>query len=95
VRRKDDDTFVSATVLEDIGDPEQLLVYQMSKPDRSNYEKLILDLRVERKAQLLKPVGSWVRGAGDRTTSATQDKEEKSKPSPLKTTGVKARPCQP
>jgi hypothetical protein len=63
-RNKDEDTFVSATVLEDIGDPGQLLVYQMSKPDRRNYEKLVFDLRVERTAQLLKPAGSWVRGAG-------------------------------
>jgi len=78
-RSKDEDTFVSANVLEDIGDPEQLLVYRMSKPDRSNYEKLVLDLRVERTAQLLKPTGSWVRGAGGQTASATQEQRRKIK----------------
>lgn len=72
----DEDTFISATVMEDIQDPEQLLVYevwretlesflanQMSKPYRSKYEKLILDLKVERTPQLLKAVGSWHRQA--------------------------------
>jgi quinol monooxygenase YgiN len=77
-RIKDESTFVKATLHEDLEDPEQLLVYevwresresfmvnQISKPYRINYEKVLLDLRVERTAQWLKPAGSWnSRGCG-------------------------------
>jgi len=79
---KDERTFVSATVLEDIEDSEQLLVCevwretresflanQMSKPYRSNYEKMLVELRVERTPQLLKPVGSWNRHTVARTSN--------------------------
>ncbi len=75
-RNKDEDTFVSATVLEDIGDPGQLLVYQMSKPDRRNYEKLVFDLRVERTAQLLEPPARGTVALGDQTTSAQEQRRK-------------------
>ncbi len=69
IRHKD--KFVNATLHEDIEDPEQLLVYevwqetresflaQMSKSYRSTFEQAILDLKVERTAQWLKPIGIW------------------------------------
>ena len=69
---RDEDNFVSATLHEDLEDPEQLLVYeawretresfvanQLSKAYRAKYEKLILELRVQRTPQWLKCVGSW------------------------------------
>jgi len=40
---------------------ESFLANQMTKPYLSSYEKLILDLKVERTPQLLKAVGSWTR----------------------------------
>ena len=67
-----EETFVNATVHEDMEDPAQLLVYevwqetresfmtkQMSKPYRSTFEQAIIDLKVERTAQWLKPIAMW------------------------------------
>jgi quinol monooxygenase YgiN len=67
-----EDTFLIATLHEDIEDPEQLLVYevwqetresfltnQMSKSYRSTFEQAIVDLKVERTAQWLKPIAVW------------------------------------
>lgn len=69
---RDEDTFLNATLHEDIEDPEQLLVYevwqetresflmnQMSKSYRSTFEQTIVDLKVERTAQWLKPIAIW------------------------------------
>src|ERR1700678_720135 len=62
-------TFVNASLQEDVDHPEQLLVYevwqgsreaflqhQMSKPYRIGFERAILELKVERKPQWLKPL---------------------------------------
>ena len=62
-------TFVNASLQEDVDHPEQLLVYevwqgsresflqnQMSRPYRIGFERAILDLKVERSPQWLKPV---------------------------------------
>lgn len=64
--------FVNASLQEDVDHPEQLLVYetwhgtresflqnQMSKPYRIGFERAILDLKVERTPQWLKPVARW------------------------------------
>jgi quinol monooxygenase YgiN len=69
-----EDTFVSASLQEDIADPEQLLVYeiwretpesfmknQITKPYRRGFEKAVSDLKVERTPQWLKPVAEWKR----------------------------------
>ncbi len=69
---KDENTFLSASLYDDLEDVQQLVVYevwqetresflanQLSKPYRAKYEKLISELRVERTAQWLKPAGSW------------------------------------
>lgn len=69
---RDENTFLNATLHEDIEDPEQLLVYevwketresfltnQMSKSYRNSFEQIIVDLNVERTAQWLKPIAVW------------------------------------
>ena len=67
-----EDTFLNATLHEDIEDPEQLLVYevweetresflanQMTKSYRSTFEQAIVDLKVERTGQWLRPIATW------------------------------------
>jgi quinol monooxygenase YgiN len=67
-----EDTFLNATLHEDIDDPEQLLVYevwqetresflanQMTKSYRSTFEQAIVDLKVDRKGQWLRPIAAW------------------------------------
>ena len=69
---RNEDTFLNATLHEDLEDPEQLLVYevwretresflanQMSNSYRSSFEQAIVDLKVERMGQWLKPVAMW------------------------------------
>ncbi len=65
-------TFLSATLQEDLDHPEQLLVYevwqetresflnkQMTKRYRIGFEQAILDMKVERAPQWLKPLARW------------------------------------
>ena len=65
-------TFVNASLQEDIEHPEQLLVYelwqetresflknQMTKSYRSAFERAILNLKVVRTPQWLKPLAAW------------------------------------
>jgi quinol monooxygenase YgiN len=65
-------TFVNASLQEDIEHPEQLLVYelwqetresfmknQMTKSYRSSFERAILNLKVVRTPQWLKPLAAW------------------------------------
>jgi quinol monooxygenase YgiN len=67
-------TFVNASLQEDIEHPEQLLVYelwqetresflknQMTKSYRSAFERAILNLKVVRTPQWLKPLATWKR----------------------------------
>jgi quinol monooxygenase YgiN len=69
-----EDTFLNASLQEDIAEPEQLLVYeiwqetpesfmknQVTKPYRRGFEQSIIDLKVERTVQWLKPVAEWKR----------------------------------
>jgi quinol monooxygenase YgiN len=69
-----EDTFLSASLQEDVADAEQLLVYetwletpesfmknQAAKPYRRGFERAIIDLKVERTAQWLKPLAEWKR----------------------------------
>jgi quinol monooxygenase YgiN len=69
-----EDTFVSASLQEDIADPEQLLAYeiwretpesfmknQLTKSYRVGFEKAVIDLKVERTPQWLKPLAEWKR----------------------------------
>ncbi len=70
IRREE--TFVTATLHDDLEDDRHLLVYevwretresflasQLSKPYRANYEKQLLELNVERTGNWLKPAASW------------------------------------
>ncbi len=72
-----EDTFVNATLHEDIEDPEKLLVYevwqesresfmlnQFPKPYRAAFERAILDLKVERTGQWLKPIFAFLPARG-------------------------------
>ncbi len=67
-----EDAFVSATLHEDIEDPERLVVYEVwretresflanhiPKSYRSSFEQMVLDLKVERTAQWLAPIAKW------------------------------------
>jgi quinol monooxygenase YgiN len=71
---KDEPTFLTATLHDDLDDPGLLVVYetwqetresflanQMSKPYRSEYEKSIVNLHVERTGHWLTPIASWSR----------------------------------
>jgi quinol monooxygenase YgiN len=71
---RNEETFVNASLQEDIADAEQLLVYetwretpesfmknQITRAYRRGFEQAIIDLKVERTAQWLKPVAEWKR----------------------------------
>jgi quinol monooxygenase YgiN len=69
---KTEDTFVNATILRDVSDPEQLLVYevwretpesfvqnQLPRSYRAVFEQAIVDLKVERTPQWLTAISTY------------------------------------
>jgi len=68
-------TFVEASLVQDMRDPESLLIYevwnespesfmkiQMSRPYRAEYEKMIVDLRIERIPAWYSTIADWKKG---------------------------------
>jgi quinol monooxygenase YgiN len=68
-------TFVEASLVQDMRDPESILIYevwnespesfmkiQMSRPYRAEYEKMIVDLRIERIPAWYSTIADWKKG---------------------------------
>jgi quinol monooxygenase YgiN len=69
-----EDTFVEASIVQDISDPESVLNYevwnespesfmkeQLSKPYRADFEKMIADLRIERIPAWYSTIANWTK----------------------------------
>jgi quinol monooxygenase YgiN len=69
-----EETFVEASLVQDMRDPESILIYevwnespesfmkiQMSKAYRAEYEKMIVDLKIERIPAWYSTIGEWKR----------------------------------
>jgi quinol monooxygenase YgiN len=67
-----EETFVEASLVQDMRDPESIVIYevwnespesfmkiQMSKAYRANYEKMIVDLRIERIPAWYSTIADW------------------------------------
>ena len=67
-----EDTFVEASLVQDMGDPESILNYevwdespesfmkeQLSKPYRADFEKMIADLEIERTPAWYSTIANW------------------------------------
>src|SRR5580658_11360534 len=70
-----EETFVEASLVQDMRDPESILIYevwnespesfmkiQMSRPYRAEYEKMIVDLRIERIPAWYSTIADWKKG---------------------------------
>ena len=68
-------TFVEASLVQDMRDPKSILIYevwnestesfmkiQMSRPYRAEYEKMIVDLRIERIPAWYSTIADWKKG---------------------------------
>ncbi len=69
-----ENTIVEASLVQDMHDPESILNYevwnespeffmeeQLSKPYRADYEKMIVDLSIERIPAWYSPIASWTK----------------------------------
>ena len=69
-----EDTFVEASLVQDMRDPESILNYevwnespesfmkeQMSKPYRADFEKMIVDLKIERTPAWYSAIADWTK----------------------------------
>ena len=69
-----EDAFVEASLVQDMRDPENILNYevwnespesfmkeQMSKPYRAAFEKMIVDLRIDRTPAWYSTIGDWTK----------------------------------
>jgi quinol monooxygenase YgiN len=69
-----EDTFLQASLVQDIRDPESILNFevwdetpesfmkeQLSKPYRADFEKMIADLKIERAPAWYSTIGNWTR----------------------------------
>jgi len=67
-----EDTFLEASLVQDMGDPESILNYevwdespesfmkeQLSKPYRADFEKMIADLKIERTPAWYSTIANW------------------------------------
>ena len=67
-----EDAFVEASLVQDMGDPESILNYevwnespesfmkeQLSKPYRADFEKMIADLKIERTPAWYSTIANW------------------------------------
>jgi quinol monooxygenase YgiN len=66
------DTFIEASLVQDMRDPENILIYevwnespesfmniQMSRPYRAKYEKMIVDLQIDRIPAWYSTIADW------------------------------------
>jgi quinol monooxygenase YgiN len=69
-----EDTFVEASLVQDMRDPESILNYevwnespesfmkeQLSKPYRADFEKMIVDLKIERTPAWYSTISNWIK----------------------------------
>jgi quinol monooxygenase YgiN len=69
-----EDTFLEASLVQDMRDPESILSYevwdespesfmkeQLSKPYRADFEKMIADLRIERTPAWYSTIANWTK----------------------------------
>ena len=69
-----EETFVEASLVQDMRDPENILIYevwnespesfmkiQMTRAYRAEYEKMIVDLKIERTPAWYSTIGDWKR----------------------------------
>ena len=69
-----EDTFVEASLVQDMSDPESIMNYevwsespesfmkdQLSKPYRAEFEKLIVDLKIERTPAWYSTIADWTK----------------------------------
>ena len=56
-----EETFVEASLVQDMRDPESFMKNQMSKAYRAEFEKIIVDLKIDRTPAWYSTIAEWKR----------------------------------